>query len=71
MTDKTINELLSEFGITHQSKGEGSAHELFIGDASIGWYDAGAAVKLLTALREYAKSMAGKRIPEQLGTMDW
>ena len=72
MTDKTINDLLGEFGITHQSgNGSSSAHELFIGGVSIGWYDAGTAVKLLTALRGYAKSMAGKRIPEELGAMDW
>lgn len=73
MTEKTITELLAAFGITHARDNGSSAydHELFMGGVSIGHYDAGGAVKLLTALREYEKGRAGRRQPEQLGAMDW
>lgn len=66
MSDKSISDLLSEFGITHvrddKSTSDG-AHELFVGDIPLGRYDAGQAVKLLTVLRELRKANArGGRI---------
>lgn len=74
MTDKSITELLADFGVTHTRDAKSStdgAHDLFIGGTPIGRYDAGQAAKLLTALREFMKARAYRRPPEELGGMDW